>query len=63
MDDQVLVRDAKYEGKYVAFVSLTDHTVAAFGDVAGEVLQQARAAGAKDPVIVYIPQSDMTWVY
>jgi len=63
MKDQTLVTDKKYEGKWVAFASLTDHTVLAFGEDPAEVMEQARAAGSKEPVIVYIPKSEMAWVY
>jgi hypothetical protein len=63
MQEQVLVTDKKYEGKYVALASFMDNTVLAWGDDPEEILKPAHAAGARDPVIVYIPQSGITCIY
>ena len=63
MDDDTLVDDDKYEGKYVAFASFDDRTVVAFGDDPMEVHQTARNAGYEDPVLVYIHCHDIVYTY
>lgn len=48
MDKQkhVLVKDSKYEGKYVAFRSITDHQIIAVGNKPEDVKRQAEEAGS-----------------
>ncbi len=60
MENNILVRDDKYEGKYVAFVSIADHTVIAQGDDAQHVMDEAKSSGAEHPMLIYIPDKDMT---
>ena len=61
--NQLLVTDSKYEGKYVALGALLNGDVLAAGDDPEDVLAQARAKGAKDPVIVFIPETGVTGMY
>ena len=61
--DEVLVKDEKYEGKYVAFPSFDDLTVVAFGEIPEEVVNQAHAVGVKEPVIVFIPKTGVSYIY
>ncbi len=63
MSDNILVKDKKYEGQYVALWSLTNKEVVASGDDPSEVIRQARAKGSVAPVIVFIPEADMTLIY
>ena len=63
MEKNILVKDNKYEGKYVAFSSVVDHTVVADGDNPERVMADAKAAGAANPVIVFIPDKNMTCCY
>lgn len=42
MEKNILVRDDKYEGKYVAFTSVVDHTVIAKGDNPERVMAAAK---------------------
>jgi hypothetical protein len=55
MADNILVKDRKYEGQYVAMRSL--------GNDPSQVLKQARAKGAAAPVIVFVPEPNMTLIY
>lgn len=63
MGPQLLIDSEKYQGKYVALRSYTDNTVVAFGDKPEKVIDAAVEAGTEQPVIVYIPKHDMTYVY
>jgi len=58
-----LVSDNQYEGKYVALRSFQDNTVVASGAEPSDVLNEAEGKGFLDPVVVFIPQSNMTHVY
>lgn len=60
---EILVTDRKYEGKYVALRSFSDHTVLAFGDDPVSVMTRARKGRTDEPVIVFIPEHDMSYVY
>lgn len=60
----VLIKDRKYEGKFVALRSPADTTVIAFGDDPSEVSGFAIIeGGVKEPVIFFVPEGDVTYVY
>ncbi len=59
----VLVSEEGYEGKYVALRSVSDRTVVASGDDPEAVMQKARARGAAQPVLFFVPSHDITLVY
>ena len=63
MEQNVLVSDSKYEGQYVALKSFQDNTVVASGAEPVVALNLAEKKGFHDPVVVFIPQSNMTHVY
>lgn len=63
MDPVTLIADGEYEGQYVALKSFQDNTVVAFGLEPIDVLKSAEIKGFSDPVIMFIPQSNMTHVY
>jgi hypothetical protein len=63
MTDNILVKDRKYEGQYVAMRSLTNKEVVASGNDPSQVLKQARAKGAAAPVIVFVPKPNITLIY
>jgi len=63
MDKNTLVKDARYEGRYVAFRSAIDHSVIADGDNPQNVMRDAKKAGAEHPMIVFIPDKKMTCCY
>ncbi len=62
MDKHILVKDSKYEGGYVAFTSVTDHTVIAFGKEPEEVIDKAKKI-SEHPMILFVPAKDMTCYY
>ena len=63
MKPVTLVADGQYEGQYVALKSFQDNTVVAYGIEPVEVLAVAEAKGFSDPVVMFIPKSNMTHVY
>ena len=58
-----LVSDSQYEGQYVALKSFQDNTVVASGAEPIDALSGAEKKGFSDPVLVFVPQSNMTHVY
>ncbi len=62
-EEQVLVTEEGYEGKYVALRSFVDRTVVACGDNPENVMEQARKAGCGEPVIFYVPEHNIILVY
>jgi hypothetical protein len=63
MKDHILVKDSKYEGKYVAFQSVDDHTIIADGDEPERVMKEAKEKGAKQPLLMFIPNKDMSFCF
>lgn len=63
MNAQVLVRDKKYSGKYVAMVSFSDSKVVASGEDPSAVMVAARKKGHDSPVVMYVPEKAEVFVY
>lgn len=63
MSSMVLVANKKYEGKYVALESFTKNRVVASGLDPVKVMSAATKAGAKEPVIVFVPKENMSYIY
>ena len=63
MDAQVLVRDKKYSGKYVAMVSFTNSDVVASGKDPSKVMTSAIKKGYESPVVMYVPEKAEVFVY
>ena len=63
MKTNVLVNDKKYEGKYVAFADFADKTVIAAASTADRAIEEAKKSGHDDPVIMYIPEKDLTCIF
>ncbi len=61
--EQVLMSEEGYEGKYVALRSLVDRTVFASGDSPEIVMEQAHRKGCSEPVIFYVPEHSISLVY
>ncbi|MBF0170880.1 MAG: hypothetical protein HQK87_07315 [Nitrospinae bacterium] len=59
----VLLSDKRLEGKYVAVPDFGADRVVAFGSDPLAVKRSAVAAGFADPVVTYVPPSDMVHVY
>ncbi len=63
MPRTVLVKEKRYEGKYVAMKSFTNHQVVASGHDPQEVMKAAVRKGAKHPVIVFVPKGNITQIF
>ncbi len=63
MAEHVLITDEKYDGKYVALRSLIDREVVASGNDPLNVMDTAKEKGIVSPVVFYIPEHDVTFVY
>jgi hypothetical protein len=61
--DNVLVKQKRYEGKYVAMPSFTDHKVITSGSDPDKAMKSALKKGITDPVIMFIPKDGMTYIY
>lgn len=61
--EQVLITEEGYEGKYVALRSLVDRTVVASGDDPAVVMEQAHRKGCREPVIFCVPEHSISLVY
>ncbi len=62
-NEQILITEEGYEGKYVALKSLLDRTVVASGNNPKVVMQKARKAGCNEPVIFFVPEHNISLVY
>ena len=59
----ILVKDEKYEGSYVALASFDSDTVVSSGKDVEIVVEKAEKLGISNPVIVFVPNKNMTYVY
>jgi hypothetical protein len=50
-------------GKYVALKSFVDKKVVASGNKPSEVAERAGKKGVKNPVIVFVPEKNISHVY
>ena len=63
MNNGVLFRTRKYNGKYVALKSFNENTVVASGLDPKAVISRANKKGITEPVIVYVPQENEIHVF
>ncbi|MBM3249081.1 MAG: hypothetical protein FJZ10_06675 [Candidatus Omnitrophica bacterium] len=61
--EQTLIKDRKYNGRYVAIKDFNDNTVIADGKDPQETYEKALKNGYKDPVILFVPFKDMVQIY
>lgn len=61
--DQVLIKEKKYSGNYVALEDYKKNKVIAYGDDPKKVHAEAVKKGFLDPVILFIPSKDMVHIY
>ena len=61
--NQILVKDEKFSGKYVAISSMEDVKVISSGNDPAEAYEGAVKNGCADPLILYIPKKDMVQIY
>lgn len=59
---QVLIKEAKYQGKYVAF-GPDGNKIIASGSDPSIVVRKARSKGVKVPAIVFVPKDGVTYIY
>jgi hypothetical protein len=58
-----LIKDKKYQGKFVTLNSLTDNSVVAYGDDPFEVSRLSMERGMKEPNIFYVSESNVALMY
>ena len=64
MTQNIFIKDSKkYEGKYVATKSFHHFDVIASGNDPADVLSQVRKTGIKNPVVFFVPESNMIHIY
>ena len=64
MNHNILIKDSeKYEGKYVATKSFHHNDVIVSGNDPSDVIKQARQVGIKNPVVFFVPESNMVHIY
>ena len=61
--EQTLIREKKYNGRYVAIKDFNDSFVITDGENPKEVYELAVKKGYPDPVILYVPLKDMVQIY
>jgi hypothetical protein len=65
METEQKVREQKgsYAGQYVALDPSTGNRIIAHGPKSNSVAAEARRAGVKVPVIIYVPEKDAAYLY
>jgi 2-keto-4-pentenoate hydratase/2-oxohepta-3-ene-1,7-dioic acid hydratase in catechol pathway len=53
----------QYSVKYVAIKSFKSKKVICSGDNPAQVVRNARKKGAKDPVVFFVPEKDVVYIY
>jgi len=61
--EQVLIKENKYNDRYVAIEDFGDSIVIADGKDPKEVYDKAVKKGYSNPVILFIPAKDMVQIY
>ena len=61
--DNILVKDEKYNGRYVALKDFNDSTIISDGRDPKEAFENAIKKGVLEPVILYIPVKGMVQIY
>ena len=60
---QILTKDTKYSGKYVALKSFDKHAVVGDGSTPQEAYDKAISNGHTNPVITFVPIKGMVQIY
>lgn len=60
---QVLLKDSKYEGRFVAIRDFDDAVVIADGKNPDEAYNKAFKKGVRNPVVFYVPIKGMVHIY
>lgn len=57
------VTKIRYEGQYIAFDPSKGKKIIAHARNAGAVINKARKLGVAVPAIIFVPRSDLTYIY
>jgi len=60
---QTLIKEKKYNGRYVAIEDFDNNVVIGSGDNPNEAYEAAVKKGYSNPVILYVPVKDMVQIY
>jgi len=61
--EQVLIKEKKFEGRYVAIEDIDHPLPIADGNSPDEVYASAVKKGFRDPLILYVPHHGMVQIY
>lgn len=61
--EKLLVNSDKYNGQYVAIISLEDNTIVGSGPTPEEAINKAKEKGIQNPFILYVPDKDLVHIY
>lgn len=61
--EQILIKDKKYAGEYIAIKDFNDPTVISHGDNPQKIYDEAIKKGHCDPVILFVPSKNMVQIY
>lgn len=61
--EQVLIKDKKYSGQYVALADFDKTSVISHGKDPQKVHEQAVKKGYREPVIVFVPTKNLVQIY
>lgn len=61
--EHILIREKKYNGRYVAIKDFDDTTVISDGKDPKKVYDRAIKEGCPNPVILFVPTKDMVQIY
>jgi NADPH-dependent glutamate synthase beta subunit-like oxidoreductase len=61
--ERLMVNSNKYNGQYVAMVSIEDNIIIGHGDTPEEALKKAREKGVQNPFLLYVPDEDLAHIY
>ncbi|OGW14740.1 MAG: hypothetical protein A2035_08650 [Nitrospirae bacterium GWA2_42_11] len=61
--EKILINTDKYNGKYVALVSMDDNTIVGSGNTPEEALNEAKKGGVQSPFLLYVPDKDIVHIY
>lgn len=58
-----LLKDKKFNGRYVALKNFNEKTIIADGKDLNEVYFKAAQKGCDEPVVLFVPVKDMVQIY
>lgn len=53
----------KHYGKHIVTAGLNHNEILAYGNDPGKLVDQARKQGHKEPLIIFIPDPNITYMY